>query len=246
MTNKEFVDKLLKIVNNYNTVYAYGTFGQKVTKSIINSKTKQYPNWYTTSRINSLLNLVGKNYFCFDCVGLIKGVLWGWNGSNSSNGGAVYKSNGVPDVNANTLINKCNNVSSDFSNIVMGEVVWMNGHVGVYYKDSQVIECSSAFKNKVQITKLSQRKWVKHGRLPWITYENSNSFLPARGYFKKGDSGKNVEKICLFLSNYVKGDYFGDYAVACTKVFQKSNGLDPDGNIGPLTLKKMQEKGFNI
>ena len=28
------------------------------------------------------------------------------------------------------------------------------------------------------------------------------------------------------------------------KVFQKQNGLEQDGNIGPLTLKKMKEKGF--
>ena len=244
MTNKEFVDKLLNIVDNYNTVYAYGTFGQKVTNSIINQKTKQYPNWYTTARINNLKSLVGKNYFCFDCVGLIKGVLWGWNGSNTTNGGAKYESNGVPDVNANGLINKCSNISSNFSNIDLGEILWMNGHVGVYYKNNQVIECSSAFKNKVQITKLSDRKWVKHGKLPWITYNTSSNFLPSRGYFKKGDSGKNVEKICEFLSNFVKGDYFGDYAVSCTKVFQKQNGLEPDGNIGPLTLKKMEEKGF--
>ena len=110
------------------------------------------------------------------------------------------------------------------------------------YKDGKVIECSPAFNNKVQITNISDRKWLKHGTLPWITYVNS--FLPARGYFKKGDSGKNVLKICDFLSSFVKGDYFGDYAVACTKVFQKQNGLDPDGNIGPLTLKKMKEKGF--
>ena len=109
MTNKEFVDKLINIVNNYKTVYAYGTFGQKITKSIINQKAKQYPSWYTTSRKNNLLNLVGKNYFGFDCVGLIKGVLWGWNGSNTTNGGAKYESNGVPDVNANGLINKCTN-----------------------------------------------------------------------------------------------------------------------------------------
>lgn len=247
MTNKEFVDKLLKIVNNYNTVYAYGTFGQKITKSIINSKSKQYPNWYTQTRINNLLNLIDKDYFGFDCVGLIKGVLWGWNGSNTKNGGAVYKSNGVPDVSANGLINKCNNISTNFNKIEMGEVVWMNGHVGIYYKDNQVIECSPAFKNKVQITKLSQRKWVKHGYLPWISYSViSDSFLPTRGYFKKGDSGKNVEKICEFLSSLVKGDYFGEYAAACTKVFQKQNGLEADGNIGPITLKKMIEKGFNI
>ena len=243
MTNKEFVDKLLNIVNNYKTVYSYGTFGQKITKSIINQKAKQYPNWYTTTRKNILLNLVGKNYFGFDCVGLIKGVLWGWNGSNTTNGGAKYESNGVPDVNANGLINKCTNISTSFSNITMGEVVWMNGHVGVYYKNGQVIECSPAFNNRVQITNLSQRNWKKHGYLPWINYSSSN-FLPPRGYFKKGDSGENVEKICDFLSSFVKGDYFGDYAVACTKVFQKQNGLEQDGNIGPLTLAKMKEKGF--
>lgn len=243
MTNKEFVDKLINIVNKYKTVYAYGTFGQKLTTSIINQKAKQYPNWYTTSRKNNLLNLVGKNYFAFDCVGLIKGVLWGWDGSNTANGGAKYESNGVPDVNANTLINKCSSISTNFSNITMGEVVWMNGHVGVYYKNGEVIECSPAFNNKVQITQLSQRAWKKHGFLPWITYNDSN-FLPPRGYFKKGDSGKNVEKICEFLSGFVKGNYFGDYAVSCTKVFQKQNGLVPDGCIGPLTLAKMEEKGF--
>lgn len=243
MTNQEFINKLLNIVNNYNTVYAYGTFGQKLTKTIINQKAKQYPNWYTESRKQSLLNLVGKNYFCFDCVGLIKGVLWGWNGSNTTNGGAKYESNGVPDINANTMITKCSNISTNFSKIEMGELLWMNGHVGIYYTNNQVIECSPAFKNKVQITNLSQRNWVKHGKLPWITY-NSSSFLPPRGYFKKGDSGKNVEKICAFLSEFVKGDYFGDYAVACTKVFQKQNGLEQDGNIGPITLEKMKEKGF--
>ena len=242
MTNKDFIDKLLNIVNNYKTVYAYGTFGQKLTTSIINQKSKQYPNWYTDKRKKELLSLVNKNYFCFDCVGLIKGVLWGWNGSNTSNGGAKYESNGVPDLSANGLINKCKNISTNFSSITMGEVVWMDGHVGIYYKNGEIIECSPAFNNKVQITNLSQRKWIKHGFLPWISY--SSSFLPTRGYFKKGDSGKNVEKICLFLSNQVKGNYFGDYAVACTKVFQKQNGLDPDGNIGPLTLAKMKEKGF--
>ena len=243
MTNKEFVDKLLNIVNNYKTIYAYGTFGQKLTTSIINQKAKQYPNWYTSTRKNNLLNLVGKNYFAFDCVGLIKGVLWGWNGSNTTNGGAKYQSGGVPDINANGLINKCTNISTNFSSITMGEVVWMSGHVGIYYKNGQVIECSPAFNNKVQITNLTQRAWKKHGYLPWITYSSSN-FLPSRGYFKKGDSGKNVEKICDFLSTFVKGDYFGDYAVACTKVFQKQNGLEADGNIGPITLAKMKEKGF--
>ena len=186
MNNRIFIDTLLNIVNNYNTVYAYGTWGQKLNDSIINQKAKQYPKWYTSTRINNLKKLIDKNYWCFDCSGLIKAVLWGWSGNTkSNNGGAKYQSNNVPDVSANGLINKCTNISTDFSKIIMGEVVWMNGHVGIYYKDNQVIECSPSFKNKVQITNLSQRKWIKHGKLPWINYIKGETFLPERGYFKK-------------------------------------------------------------
>ena len=244
MNNKDFVNKLLNIVNNYNTVYAYGTWGQIVTDSLVNKKAKQYPSWYTEQRKINLKKLINKNYWAFDCSGLIKSVLWGWSGNKAlNNGGAVYKSNNVPDISANSMIKKCSNISTDFSSIEMGELLWMDGHVGIYYKDKQVIECSPAFKNKVQITKLSDRKWLKHGKLPWIKYTN-NSFLPARGYFKKGDSGKNVEKICEYMSNQVKGDYFGDYLEACVKVFQKQNKLEQDGCIGPITLAKMKEKGF--
>lgn len=242
MTNKEFVDKLLNIANNYKTIYAYGTWGQVLNNAIITNKTKQYPNWYTSSRQKMLRDLVGKGYFVFDCVGMIKAILWGWNGSNTTNGGAVYQSNGVPDLSANGMINTCNNISSNFSNIEMGEAVWMDGHIGVYWGNGQVIECSPAFKNKVQITKLSQRNWKKHGKLPWITYKQS--FLPSKGYFTKGDSGKNVEKIDDWFASKVKGDYYGNYTTAVVKEFQRQNGLEQDGNIGPITLAKMKEQGF--
>ena len=244
MTNKEFVNKLLNIVNNYKTVYVYGTWGQVVNNSIIDAKAKQYPKRFSASRIKMLKGLVGKGYFGFDCVGLIKGVLWGWNGSNTKDGGAKYESNGVPDVSANGMINLCKNVSTNFSNIQMGEAVWLDGHIGIYYKDGQVIECSPSYKDKVQITKLSQRKWLKHGKLPYIEYTNDNQFLPSRGYFKKGDSGVKIEKIDDFFANKVKGDYFGDYTIAIVKEFQRQNKLEQDGNIGPITLAKMKEQGF--
>ena len=242
MSNKEFVDILLNIVNNFNTIYAYGTWGQKVTETIINQKKKQYPFWYTNERVNNLKRLVSKNYFCFDCSGLIKAVLWGWSGKNSTNGGAVYQSNSVPDLSANGMINKCTNVSTNFNNIIMGELLWMDNHVGIYYKDNKVIECSPAFKNKVQITNISDRKWIKHGFLPWIEYDNT--FLPSRGWFQKGDQGENVEKICAFFADKVKGNYYGDYVESCVKVFQKKNNLEVDGCIGPITLNKMKDNGF--
>jgi cell wall-associated NlpC family hydrolase len=169
MTNKEFIQKLLDVLN-YKTVYMWGTFGSPVTEELLIEKSNQYPNWYNPVRQRLLKSLINKNYFGFDCVGLIKGVLWGWNGDKSRyHGGARYNSNGVPDVSANMLIDKCN-PSSDFNNILPGEVVWLEGHVGVYIGNGQVIECTPAWENGVQITSLRDRKWLKHGKLPWINY----------------------------------------------------------------------------
>ena len=74
--------------------------------------------------------------------------------------------------------------------------------------------------------------------------EVPTQFLPDRGWFTKGDSGENVEKICNWYADKVKGNYYGDYLEACVKVFQKQNGLEEDGNIGPITLSKMEEQGF--
>lgn len=71
-----------------------------------------------------------------------------------------------------------------------------------------------------------------------------DNFLPERGYFTKGDSGEKVAQIDEFYANLVRGDYFGDYTVAMVKEFQRKNGLEADGNIGPITLSKMEEKGF--
>ena len=178
MNNYEFIEKLKDVVNNYKTIYMWGCFGQEVTESIIVAKTKQYPSWYTAERQKKFRNLIGKNYFGFDCVCLIKGILWGWNGDTSkAHGGAVYGSNGVPDTDANGMINKCNNISTDFNNITPGEAVWLSGHIGVYIGNGQVIECTPIWKDGVQITNLNQRNWVKHGKLPYITYE-SNTETP--------------------------------------------------------------------
>lgn len=94
-----------------------------------------------------------------------------------------------------------------------------------------------------------------------ITYKEPAkviSFLPARGYFKKGDTGKNVEKINDFFYRVfpsyaktlkrnkedVKGSLFGENSVAWTKEFQKRTDLEQDGNIGPLTLAEMKKYGF--
>lgn len=74
--------------------------------------------------------------------------------------------------------------------------------------------------------------------------KTSTNFLGNRGYLKAGDSGANVEKICDYMANKVKGNYFGPYLKSVITEFQKQNKIEVDGNIGPITLKKLKEDGF--
>lgn len=123
----------------------------------------------------------------FDCVILVKALLWGWcEDKNKAHGGAIYLSNGVPDVNADGMIQQCYDVSNDFNNISRGELLWMNGHVGIYIGDRKVIECTAAWEGKVLYSDIGydgKRSrngiqigyWQRHGKLPYIEYVNTPS-----------------------------------------------------------------------
>jgi LysM repeat protein len=190
-----------------------GGWGAPLTASNKN----RYINGYAYNRKPNRAKMIrnaSSNTFAFDCVCLIKGILWGWNGNaNAVNGGAVYGSNGVPDINADQMINRCSGVSTDFSHISVGEAVWMSGHIGIYIGDGLAVECTPAWANKVQITAVGNigkksgyntRTWVKHGKLPWVKYtaETDNSLdkytdeqLADRviaGYYGNGQARKNA------------------------------------------------------
>ena len=181
MTGKELAEKAVDLAKNYKTVYMWGVFGAPVTESVISAKSKQYPSWYTKAKQAELRKLIGKGYFAFDCVCLIKAILWGWNGDKSkAYGGAKYASNGVPDISANVLINRCTSVSAGgWNNLKVGECLWCTGHVGIYIGNGLAVECTPAWANDVQITAVTNigakagynsRKWTKHGKIPWISY----------------------------------------------------------------------------
>lgn len=178
MTNIELKEKVIDIAKNYKTIYGMGTWGWVVTQSAIDRKKKE-SSWWTSSRVSTISKVKDKGYFMFDCVGLIKGILWGWKGTNAVYGGAGYAVNGVPDVNTEGMLAKCTNVSTDFKNIEVGEYLWMSGHCGVYIGDGLAVECTPKWDNKVQITAVGNigkksgyntRNWTKHGKLPYITY----------------------------------------------------------------------------
>ena len=103
----------------------------------------------TMYQLGKFLNSKSGSSYLADCSGLVKGILWGY----PENG--KYASNSVPDINANTIISKCSLVSTDFTNIKKGEVVWMNEHIGIYVGDGHVIEATAAWDNKVMKTNLA-------------------------------------------------------------------------------------------
>ena len=253
MTNTQLVDLCKKIAKNYKTLYVYGCFGAPMNSTNKKRYTNNYDYNKRADRKKLILN-ASSDTFGFDCVNLIKGILWGWNGNvNATYGGAKYCFNDVPDVSANGMMNYCTSKSTDFSKIEIGEVVWLSGHIGVYIGDGLAVECTPIWKDGVQITAVGNigkksgyntRTWTSHGKLKFIDYKTTPSFLPPRGYFTKGDTGENVKKIDAWFCTKVQGDYYGDYTTAVVKEFQRQNGLEQDGCIGKITLAKMKEQGF--
>lgn len=85
-----------------------------------------------------------------------------------------------------------------------------------------------------------------------VTATKTDNFLPARGYFKKGDVSVNVGKIASFMrktfplytSRAALGNIYGDNLIKAVKEFQRRTGLEPDGYLGKLTLAKLEEFGF--
>lgn len=177
-TNLELAEICTQLAKNFNTVYALGMWGFKITEEKIQTKAKQYPSWYTETRINMLRQLIGKNYWGFDCVCMPKAIFWGWAGDDSMDkGGAVYTANGVPDLGANQLYNACVEKSKDFTNIMIGELCWMDGHVGVYVGNGLSVECTPRWDNKCQFTACNFKKtgynlrtWTAHAKFPYIKY----------------------------------------------------------------------------
>jgi hypothetical protein len=190
MKASEFVAKLKDVAQNYKTLYVMGCFGAPLTGGNVSRYCNNHAYNKQAARTKMIKAAANQNppVFGFDCVCLIKGILWGWRGDASKTyGGASYAVNGVPDIGADTMITKCKGVSTNFSNVEVGEALWCSGHIGVYIGGGLAVECSPAFENDVQITAVKNmgtksgynaRTWTKHGKLPYIEYDNAAPVQP--------------------------------------------------------------------
>ncbi len=219
MKSSEFLEKLQDITENYKTLYVMGCFGAPLNSANKERYIKHHP-YNTQPQRAAMIRAANGETFGFDCVCLIKGVLWGWNGDTSKNfGGAGYAVNGVPDLTANGMIAVCRDVSTDFGSIVPGEALWCEGHIGIYIGDGLAVECTPSWKNCVQITSVGNigvtpgyptRNWTKHGKLPYLIYgdidtkpEDNTQNHPQR--FQIGDRVRFIGKKHYTASNTLTG-----------------------------------------
>lgn len=169
MTAKAFHDKLIHIARELPTTYK-----------------NKYP--YNLGYYNS------NKVWSWDCWNLPKSLIWGWQEKEVVGYHARYDAEtGLGDWTGSQIIAKCYGVSTDFSNLTVGEFLLSPdaGHAGIYVgervinsKTYNVVECSPIWANGVQLTYVSKTGaryrykdgakaatgWGKHGKLPWIDY----------------------------------------------------------------------------
>lgn len=189
MKASELVSKALSIAKNRKTLYVMGCFGAPMTAANKKRYTTNHSYNKAAARVK-MINAASADTFGFDCVCLIKGILWGWNGDqNKTYGGAVYASNGVPDIGADQMITKCPDASTTgWASMEPGEVVWTTGHIGIYIGDGLAVECTPKWDNCVQVTAVANigsksgynaRTWKKHGHIPYVEYDGKTVEVPS-------------------------------------------------------------------
>ena len=244
MTNKELAAKLIDVAKNYKTLYVHGCFGAPMTDKNKKRYT-QNTDYNRQPARTAKINAASSDTFGFDCVCLIKGILWGWNGDKSKvYGGATYKSNDVPDIGADSMIKVCKEVSTDFSKIEVGEAIWMEGHIGVYVGDGLAVECTPKWEDKVQITACNRavsgynrRNWTKHGKLPYVTYEASTQPNPSPSVEQSKETySAPTATSAVTLPTLKKG-----VECAAVKVVQTLVGTTVDGQFGPKTEQAVKD-----
>lgn len=150
----------------------WGEFGRLVTNNTIDGKKKQYPSHYDDTKVKYLKSLVGKNYYAYDCAGLIKSYFMSDFGNKKVSYIAGYDKDAY-GITVGTASEK-----GDISTLPEeeGVLLYMKGHCGVYIGDGKVIECTSNQKisgikyGKVCISNLSARPWKTWTKSKWLSY----------------------------------------------------------------------------
>ena len=149
--------------------YGWGTYGQKASSSLVSSVVKKYPSMNNRWK-NYMLEAVSKQTRLCDCYGLVKGYLF-----TQSDGELKY--NGKYDLNTRMAYDKATEKGA-LSTMpdLMGVVLYMTGHVGVYIGNGEFIELAGggigARKGKIENGKITKGSkfthWFKDASIEYI------------------------------------------------------------------------------
>ena len=220
-------------------VSKYGTSWQK------NSEAKE-DNYYRTA----LYGAKWIGHHVADCSGLFR---WAMNefkiyiahGSNS-----IWKSYCTDKGNLS------NGKRTDGKTLQPGTAVFVdkNGnksHIGLYIGGGKVIEAMGVDAG-VRVSNVSASKWKCWGELKNVSYEHEDSGFPDHSTWhptvRRGSKGEDVKYVqtMLYKLGYNLGSYgidgdFGRATEAAVKEFQRDNGLNQDGVVGPLTYAALEK-----
>ena len=262
-TNEHFANWCLQMAEK-KSPYWYGTCVYKATQSKLNSKTKQYPDHYSSSRTSRYKKDIANKQVVADCVGGCKGYAW-------TNGGqgvieaigtdqkitSKYGSNGCPDKSASGMFSYCKSKGMDWGTIstlpeIVGLALFTDGHVGYYVGNGYAVEWRG-FNYGCVKTRVKDRTWKNWAKLPFIDYgSGSTANIPSVTYtlgsrsLRKGSTGTDVKTLQELLNQLaivtssleVDGD-FGPKTEAAVKAFQKKADIKQDGIYGEETHKAL-------
>ena len=154
---------------------------------------------------------------------------------------------------------------TNFKNLKIGD--WAafggskTGHIGIVAgikNNAVVLQAQNQGSNRTHVTRMDFTSFNFLGawRLKKWNGDDSN-FLPARGYWRKGDQDTRIAKLDEFL--YVtfpaygskeelaklRGNYFGNMTEKWIREFQRRTNLQIDGCVGPITYAELKKYGFN-
>ena len=251
MQVSEFLYRI-KRLTDLKTLYVKGGWGAPLNsynkKRVINAYT------YNAKRADKI-NAASADTFAFDCCGIVKAVLWGFNEDPSKiNGGAVYKSNGVPDLSDAGFQRVCRKISNDWSKIIPGACLFMEGHMGVYIGDGKCVECTPIWKDGVQITRVNNitakgrgngRTWNKWGLIPYLDYTEEEDMTKEQTMeLIKEELPKMIPQLIRsYMSALGQLPATNDVTEAMIRRVIDSGLMvgDPDGNFRPQSYLKREE-----
>ena len=167
MNKKEWVNKLVTLANE--------------------------PSDYSQKYGWNALRWDGSKWWC-DCSNLMKALFNGRDITDKTKDKFEQYTGNTGDVNADGLINKCSDLSSDFSKLKKHEprLIHMKGHIGAFIGKEvvtdhgicNVVECTAAWNRGIQFSYVDSKgnrlygkngtkkaAWTKHGKpSSWVSY----------------------------------------------------------------------------